>query len=183
MDGESRMIIGLVRHFKVKHPLPEGRTLTAEELEQWFTDYDLADIEYGEALTEEMDWAKCYTSTMPRALNTARHLFKGEITERDGLRELPAPVFKGRRPLPFFIWALRIRLSPYFHKQTKNNIDAARIQIRQLLDETAETDGKPVLIVSHAAKMVYLRKELIARGFTGPSFHIPKNGKLYLFKK
>ena len=177
------MKIGLVRHFKVRHPLPEGRSLTAAELEQWFTDYDRADIEYGEALTEGTEWAKCYTSTMPRALKTARHLFKGEIAKRDGLRELPAPAFKGRRPLPFIVWALRIRLSPYFHKQTKQNIIAARIQIRRLLDEAAETDGKPVLIVSHAAMMVYLRKELIARGFSGPSFHVPKNGKLYTFEK
>ncbi|WP_269082515.1 hypothetical protein [Aneurinibacillus tyrosinisolvens] len=40
-----------------------------------------------------------------------------------------------------------------------------------------------MLIVSHAALMMFMEKELLKRGFTGPKVKTAENGKLYLFEK
>ena len=37
------MKIGLVRHFKVAHEFPTGKSVTADDMKQWFVDYDAAD--------------------------------------------------------------------------------------------------------------------------------------------
>jgi len=179
------MKIGLVRHFKVAKPLPRGIYVTPEILNQWFLDYDSADIEYGSTELGEIVWSQCYVSSMPRAIKTAEHIYgaSDSIIQTDKLRELPAPLYKGKFGLPFILWAVRIRLAPIFNRETRAAVTDAKKRICATLDAIHEQGNENVLIVSHAALMVYMRKELLKRGFTGPSFTTPNNGKLYIFEK
>jgi hypothetical protein len=180
---KHNMKIGLIRHYKVIKDYPKGKWLyTAEEVSQWFAEYDLAEIEYSVNPIGTSGWKGCYASTMPRAIKTAKHLYNDEIMELDELREIPAPVFNGKIKLPFIGWALLIRFAYFFNKQTRVDIKHAQDKIRSVLDDILASGQEEVLIVSHAALMVYIRKELLRKGFFGPKFHVPKNGKLYVFE-
>lgn len=177
------MKIGLIRHFRVMKDYPKDKWFyTANEVSQWFAQYDLAEIEYSDPQIDISEWNVCYASTMSRALKTAKHLYQGEIIELDELREISAPVYKRKMRLPFIGWALLIRFSYYFNKQTKIDIKDAQDKIRKVIDDIMASGQEDVLIVSHAALMVYMRKELVKRGFSGPKFNIPSNGELYVFE-
>ncbi len=52
-----------------------------------------------------------------------------------------------------------------------------------VLDRILAQGDEEVLIVSHAARMIFLQKELRKRGFTGDKFGTSKNGKLYQFER
>jgi broad specificity phosphatase PhoE len=49
--------------------------------------------------------------------------------------------------------------------------------------EELSAPGADTLVVSHAGVMMFLRRELLRRGFTGPAFRLPENGRLYLFER
>ena len=177
------MKIGLVRHFKVAHDFPSGKNVTADFMEQWFKDYDEADIVYGDALITEVEWKACYSSDMTRAWKTAEHIYADRVIQMKELREIPSPPLKGKVKLPFIFWAIWIRCSSFMNKQTRAEIKKAEKRINQALDKILAKGEQDTLIVSHAALMVYMRKELIRRGFEGPKFNIASNGKLYVFEK
>ncbi|MFS0597504.1 histidine phosphatase family protein [Peribacillus frigoritolerans] len=176
------MKIGLVRHFKVAHEFPTGKSVTADDMKQWFVDYDAADIIYGTTLFGVEEWQECYCSDMSRAVKTAEHIFPGTVHRMEELREIPSPPLRGRIKLPFILWAIWIRCCSVINKQTRAEIKFAEQRINKVLDEVFAKGERSVLIVSHAALMVYMRKELIRRGFTGPKFKIARNGKLYVFE-
>lgn len=178
------MRIGLVRHYKVLKDLPKGKSLyTGEDVSNWFREYDLTDIEYAEEPIDVQGWDCCYASTLPRALNTAKHIYSGKIIERDELREIVPPIFKTKMKLPFIGWGILVRFSHIFNQETRREIAKSREKVKLILDEIEAGDSKEVLIVSHAALMVYIRKELISRGYIGPKFSIANNGELYVFEK
>ncbi len=176
------MKVGLVRHFKVKQAYPSGR-VSAREVEQWFRKYDEADIEEGQADLGGIEWSRCYSSDMTRAVRTAEIIYGPDIRPMPELREIPAPTFKTNRKFPLLVWAILIRLSWLFHTPTRQDILAAKVRIGEFLDQALARNDGNVLIVSHGALMKYIRKELIARGYRGPSFGVAKNGKLYTFEK
>ncbi|MGE8205922.1 histidine phosphatase family protein [Heyndrickxia sp. NPDC080065] len=178
------MKIGLIRHYKVLKDYPKEKFLySAEEVNKWFEEYDLAEIEYNDTPLDTKDWEACYSSTIPRAIKTARHLYNRDIIEQDELREIAAPVFNTKIKLPFIGWALLIRFANLFNKQTREEIKQTKEKINKVLDRITASNKEEVLIISHAALMFYLRKELLKRGFRGPKFTIPKNGQLYVFSK
>lgn len=176
------MRVGLVRHFKVKQAYPSGR-VSARDVEQWFRNYDEADIEEGQTDLGGIEWGRCYSSDMTRAIRTAEIIYGSDIQKMPELREIPAPTFTTNWKLPLIGWALLIRLSWLFHARTRQDIHAAKARIGEFLDQALSRDDDNVLIVSHGALMKYLRKELIVRGYRGPNFGHPKNGKLYAFEK
>lgn len=90
------MKIGLVRHFKVAHEFPTGKSVTADDMKQWFVDYDAADIIYGTTLLGVEEWQECYCSNMSRAVKTAEHIYPGTVHRMEELREIPSPLSKGR---------------------------------------------------------------------------------------
>lgn len=51
------------------------------------------------------------------------------------------------------------------------------------MDDTLLKGGEDVLIVGHAAFMLFMRKELVNRGFRGPALRTIANGRLYVFEK
>ncbi|QRG70258.1 histidine phosphatase family protein [Brevibacillus choshinensis] len=175
------MKIGLVRHFKVKQEFPKG-VLSGRELREWFEAYDLAEIEKGETDLHNIEWDHCFASEMPRAMQTAQNIFKGPIRMMAELVEVPAPVFGENMKLPFMIWGILIRLSWIFNKKTRSDIEQAKGRIHRVLDEVIALEEGNVLIVSHSALMMFMRKELLKRGFRGPSFKHADNGKLYVFE-
>ncbi|WCN36452.1 histidine phosphatase family protein [Aneurinibacillus uraniidurans] len=177
------MKIGLVRHFKVTKGFPEKMWLTKQELVQWFKEYDEAEIEEGEVNLSDVEWTACFSSDMPRAAQTATKIYAGPIAVTSQLREIPLPDFKSNVKLPFLVWAILIRMSQLINPKTKKDIAEAKKRIRIVLDEAMQEGDGNVLIVSHAALMMYMRKELMKRGFIGESFKTPENGKLYVFEK
>jgi broad specificity phosphatase PhoE len=56
-------------------------------------------------------------------------------------------------------------------------------RIQAVMDEILSQSEEDVLIVSHGALMMFMRKELLKRGFKGPRLKTPENGKLYIFEK
>ncbi|WP_052088121.1 histidine phosphatase family protein [Paenibacillus wynnii] len=174
------MKIGLVRHFKVKKEYPF--LLSANELSQWFAEYDEADIELGDFKYDVVRWDRCFTSDLPRAANTARVIFRGPITEKKELREIPIPLIKGNIKLPFILWALIIRTLPIFNRRivVESRKDVQK-RVETILDEILLKD-KNTLIVSHGLLMLAIRKCLIKKGFKGPRLGNIANGKLYTFE-
>ncbi|WP_285768387.1 histidine phosphatase family protein [Peribacillus sp. SI8-4] len=177
------MKIGLVRHFKVAQEFPTGKSVSADDMKQWFIDYDAADIIYGSTSLGKAEWKECYCSDMTRAVKTAEHIFPGTIHFMEELREIPSPPLKGKVKLPFILWAIWIRCCSFMNKQTRKEIKLAKRRINKALDEVFAKGERDVLIVSHAALMVYLRKELMRRGFVGPKFRLASNGMLYVFQR
>ena len=177
------MKIGLVRHFKVQKDLPKGKMATPADLKKWFDEYDVADIEYMKCDLGNIEWKQCYSSTLPRAVKTAQHIYQGEIIHLDDLCEIPAPTFNGKIKLPFLFWAIGVRFFAYLKKDTRSDIRKTKEKIKRVFDEIIKSGEEDVLIVSHAAIMIYIRKELLNRGFKGPKFKVANNGQLYIFEK
>lgn len=176
------MKVGLVRHFKVKQAYPSGR-ISAREVEQWFRMYDESEIEEGQSDLGGIEWSRCYSSDMPRAIRTAEILYGPDIHKVPELREIPAPTFTTSWKLPLLCWALLVRLSWVFNSRARQDIKDAKARINGFLDEALSRKDGNVLIVSHAVLMKYIRKELMVRGFRGPNFGHAKNGMLYAFEK
>ncbi|BBI31329.1 histidine phosphatase family protein [Cohnella abietis] len=176
------MKIGLVRHFKVMKDYPKGKRYSASDVTQWFQEYDLAEIEEGSTDLCGIEWNQCLVSDMTRARITAEKIFEGTILVKADLREIPAPKFTTKLKLPFLGWLILIRLSVLMNRQTRQDIKIAKERINKVLDEAVASDLENVLIVSHAALMMYMSRELIKRGFHGPKLGYPTNGKLYVFE-
>jgi len=180
------MKIGLVRHFKVKKGLPDKRIISAEELSQWFSEYDESEVEIAEMNLQGVKWDLCYASDLTRAVKTAEKIYSGEIVKTKDLREIAYPVFgeiwRGR--LHFFLWAMLVRISWHFqHKAYKESRMDVQQRMSRFLDNLMERKETNILLVSHAAFMMEMRKELLHRGFKGPKLGTPENGKLYVFEK
>lgn len=178
------MKVGLIRHFRVKQSFPAERLITPDQLAQWYANYDIAEIEEGGVDLQGHDWKRCYVSDLPRAERTARLIYDGEITVTPELREVhPYPFGSRRLRLPFMLWAILGRVCWFFHKkapvETRSQVER---RVAALLDR-ALAAKEDVLIVSHAALMLFLRRELIRRGFHGPTFAQAANGRLYLFER
>jgi broad specificity phosphatase PhoE len=123
---------------------------------------------------------------MPRAVKTAESIQRGKIIQMKELREISFPHFQQifRRKLPFMLWAMLIRGAwKINHKSMPENKFQVRKRIGTALEKILFQNEGNVLIVSHAAFMMEMRKELLKRGFTGPKFQTAANGRLYVFEK
>ncbi|WP_195696709.1 histidine phosphatase family protein [Priestia megaterium] len=177
------MKVALVRHYKVNKGLPENNRLSTDELVTWFQEYDESDITYGETDLNNIEWKRCFSSDMPRAHKTAKHIYKQEITLLPELREIPMPIIPVKFKLPFILWALLFRMSGLINKQARKDMAETKRKVAAVLDRAISESEDDLLIVSHGGIMKFMRKELIKRGFKGPRFDIAVNGKLYLFEK
>lgn len=175
------MKIGLVRHFKVKHKAPEKILLTASEVIEWFSGYDLADVEHQAVDLKNVNWERCFSSPLPRAMTTAKSIFDGEIEIVNELKELAvSPLLNSNLNLPFIVWAILIRIKSSSENDTLKRF---RNTIKTFVDELLLQEEKQTLVVSHGFVMIYLQKELKSRGFNGKSFGSPANAKVYIFEK
>lgn len=177
------MKIGLVRHFKVKRGYP-NKVVSSDDLMKWLDEYEASEVEECEIDVGGIEWKKCYSSDLTRAKITAEKAFSGNIIYLEELREVPlTPFFKKNVRLPLFLHLIFIRIAWLLNhptqKESKQNVLK---RIHKVLDEVLET-GEDVLIVGHGGIMIFMRKELIRRGFKGPKFKRPENAKLYIFEK
>lgn len=178
------MKVGLIRHFKVIHPVKKT-FMTSEEFQKWQDGYNTADIEENIIKMDSTEWQICYSSDLLRAKKTAQTVYSGNIIETELLREIDiSPVVNTKMRLPFMLWTVLGRSAWFFsHKsQKEKHIDTqkrADVFVSKIL-ANGETN---ILIVSHGALMWYIRKALLSRGFTGPNFTKAKNGYLYVFEK
>lgn len=180
------MKVGLVRHFRVRKPFPNGRLATQSELMRWFDEFDLADVEGGTVDLAGIQWHRCYSSDLPRAVKTAERIYPGEVTYLRELREVrPYPVssrfdFK----LPMRLWSILARIAfSVSHKSQVESMDGFEQRVRLACDEILSHGEENVLVVSHAMVMMQMRRELHSRGFSGAGFGIPAHGILHVFER
>lgn len=177
------MKVGLVRHFKVQRGYP-NKIISSNELMKWVDEYDASDIVENEIDLGDIDWNKCYSSDLSRAAKTAKHAYSGDVVYLKELREITlSPFFRSSLKLPLFIHLIFIRIAWFFnHKsqpQSKKNV----IKRMNVLLDYILLNHEDVLIVGHGGIMVFMRKELLNRGFTGPKFRRADHGKVYIFEK
>ena len=177
------MRVGLVRHLKVTQPFPSG-WVTARDLQDWRLRYDAAPVEPGQVAVKVGEWDRCYVSDMARAVVTAQAVYSGEAIQTALLREPEVREFQtGDLSLPFGVWKWILRLAWMTgHRSQRSARDEFTQRVRQVAD-LIESPGGDILLVSHAGMMVYLRAELLRRGFQGPKFHMADHGRLYVFER
>ena len=178
------MKVGLLRHFRVNKQLPKERLIAQADLLKWFEEVEEAEVDPAPVEFAEVEFKKCYASDLPRALNTATHVFPGEVIPTPQLREVKLyPLFRWNMRLPLLMWAVLTKAA--FTTSHKSQLESpARLsqRVEAALDQIL-SNGENTLIVSHGLVMVALKKELKRRGFQGPEFRAPLNGKLYLYEK
>ena len=177
------MIIGLVRHFKVKYKnyspfyYPGGYLKAMQE-------YDEADVLPVDTNLNGIDWETCLSSTFKRARITAEHIYHNEIIFTDLLREVSlSPFTKRNICLPWFVWHIGARIA--WHKGSASQ-EESRLQTlnraEKIFSIIKDSEKEKILIVSHGFFMKNLVSKLRRKGFTGNIDEIPENGKLYLFE-
>lgn len=175
------MNIGLIRHFKVNHPFPAKFLVSYPELVRWFEDYEQAEIAVVDVDQGEIVWDRCISSSSPRALHTARHIYNGEIESTDNLKELDlVSALRARFPLPFLVWAILAKVKSMTSHQVMKEFNE---RISSLADELLRHHEENILVVSHAFVIQKLRRELLRRGYVGPEIKMPEYGRVYVFSK
>lgn len=158
--------------------------MTAKEYNKYTADYDKAGVIPNEIVVDEL-WDKCYCSSLPRAVTTAKTIYHGEIIPTDNLKEVPtAAIFNFKFYLPYNFWAVLGRFAwirsfssnPEGHAKTLKRINE---EMKIIMEDKAEN----ILIVSHAGTMYEIQKILRKKGFKGKRFFKSRNGKLYVFTK
>ncbi len=180
------MKIGIIRHFKVNYH--KNFFMNSKEFKEWEENYNRSDVIRKDIELMGIHWDKCYSSTLIRALVTAKHVYKEDIVQNDLIREtIIDPIFKSNVRLPYWFWAISGRVAWYFnHKSQQENKKITKDKARQFVDlflnEAKKEDTENILIVTHGFFMYSLQKELKKRGFKGKLVYSPKNGILYLYK-
>jgi broad specificity phosphatase PhoE len=179
------MKIGLVRHFKVKRGYPTQKWITPGEFTQWMEEYEASEVEDAEVDLGGVSWQKCYVSTIRRAEYTAETIYDGELIKTDALREVPIyPLFKRNIKLPMILYPILIRIAWYFnHKSQLEPRTDVEKRIAKIVDRILDESEDNALVVSHGGVMMFMRKELLRRGFKGPKLGKLENGKLFVFER
>ncbi|WP_315072524.1 phosphoglycerate mutase family protein [uncultured Clostridium sp.] len=177
------MYIGLVRHFKVD--CNAQAFMTSNDFEKWVIEYDNSSVMANEFETKNIEWDKCFSSDLSRAIKTSETIFKGEIIKTQLLREVPlSPICKTNFKLPHRFWCIAARMAWMFHHksqaETKKDTEGRINEFLNSLDKELDTN---ILIVCHGFFMKNLERGLKRRGFSGQNISIPENGTLYLYKK
>ncbi|KMJ59883.1 phosphoglycerate mutase [Bacillus sp. LL01] len=177
------MKVGLIRHFKVARGYPNS-IVSSQELLSWMEEYDVSEVVKNEVDLGSVEWTKCYSSDLPRAQTTAKAVYSGDIHLLKELREIQlAPVLPSNARLPLRMHLLFIRAAWLFNHKSQ---PVSRKELTRSLSNTLDnilSSKEKVLIVSHGGIMIFLRKELIRRGYRGPEFKIANNGELYVFER
>lgn len=181
--GKGTMRVGLVRHFPVAEPWPNG-WVTSDDLRRWRERYEAAESIPGPIDVSTIAWQRCFSSDLKRAHVTARAAFAGTIIATRLLREVDVPALPtGRLRLPVWGWRLLLRLAWF---SGHNSQRAARDEFLQPIEACAdllEQEPMNTLVVSHGGVMFFLRKELLRRGFTGPKFGLAEPARLYVLER
>lgn len=175
------MKIALIRHFKVNQSFPKQPLLSKSELIKWFLDYDSAtDLEYKKVDLSPINYQRCYSSPMIRAVNTAKHIYGGEIIEIEELTELAIlHRLPGWLKLPFIVWAVIVRLRSLGSNSCTKQF---RDRVIGFVDRLTASQEGHTLVVSHWFVMEIIQVELLRRGFIGDIFKSAEYGKVYIYE-
>ncbi len=179
------MKIGVVRHFKVNTDRPNR--LNQIEYINWLKKYDELDVINSDVNLRGIDWNKCYVSTLPRAITTARTIYSGELIKSNNIIEVD---LKFKEKLDG-IRSIRewgdISVDHWFRSTGISGEDRifTKKRVNNFLDILEEgTDKKDnILIVCHELVMGVIGEKLNKRGFAGESIIKPQNGELFLFER
>jgi len=177
------MRIGLVRLFPVAEAWPSG-WLTSDDLQRWRVRYEAAEPIIGPIDVSRISWQRCFSSDLRRAFVTAQAAYTGNILQTQLLLEAEMlPFATGRLRLPVWTWRWIFRFAWLTgHKSQRPARDNMHQRVREIAS-LLEAESTDALVVSHAGIMVFLRKELLRRGFQGPSFKLAEHGVLYCFER
>jgi len=183
MNRMSKMKVGLLRHFKVTLGYP-NKLVSSAELLQWQREYDESGLEEINIDLHGVEWKRCYSSDLGRARQTAEKAFSGHIFCSEDLREIAiSPILKSGVKIPLWLYLSMIRTAWFFgHESQKESKKQVLERINKALDY-ALAHGEDVLIVGHGGIMMFMRKELLKRGFSGPKLNRPENARIYIFEK
>lgn len=180
------MRVGLVRHFKVNTDYKEER-VDWKEYSKLMKEYDRLSVTPTEVDLRGIDWNKCYASSLPRAITTAKTIYKGEIEKTPLIKEVEVHLVEEVEGEKYIDdWHTYTNLSWAKGKPTiAESIDESRYRSRKFIEElekkTDEEDN--VLIVCHGTIMTVLEEELRNKGFVGEEIVYAENGELYLYEK
>ncbi|GMB00331.1 histidine phosphatase family protein [Pelosinus sp. IPA-1] len=174
------MRIGLMRHFEVE--CPHKRMMSAKEFSEWVNLYDSSPIKIMDLIIEQGTWEKCYCSDLLRAIETAQHIYRGDITKTELIREVPiSPAFDSKIKLPYIFWLLAGRVAWLCSQQSQpESIKQTRDRVKMFISSILEEDN--VLIVTHGFLMLQIKEHLISMGFRGDEFKKAKYGEVYVFE-
>lgn len=104
------MKLGLLRHLKTTQRYMTDRRMDSEEYAAWLKAYDESGIIPAEVDLRGVEWEVCFSSDLPRAVQTARLVFPGEVIVTPLLREVTiGPFIRTQRRLPFMMWEIANR--------------------------------------------------------------------------
>ena len=180
----SGVRIGLVRHFEVRRGMPSGWR-TAAEIHQWRQEYDGSEIVPQEVALGDTAWRHCLSSDLPRAYLTAQSIFAGPVTQIPHLREVEIEPFDtGRFRLPVLAWRWLVQAAWLTsHRSQRAAKERFLANVRHVAREILHPRTEHTLVVSHGVMMMFLRRELLALGNSGPRFKLAEHGKLYVFER
>ncbi|MDQ7816303.1 MAG: histidine phosphatase family protein [Melioribacteraceae bacterium] len=178
------MTIGLLRHFKVDF-VPRKKIYSASDFSNAMEKYESSPVIRKDIKLNSDEWDVCYSSTIPRAVETAKSIYNKEIIFTNHIIEVPVAPFTNRNiKLPSFIWHLGGRIA--WHKnhrsQPEKRIETLE-RIRRFIEELKQHNYERVLVVTHGFFMRVFVEQLIKIGYRGAIDVRPQNAKLYLFQK
>jgi broad specificity phosphatase PhoE len=178
------MKIGLVRHFKVNFP-PQKMLMNSEDFKRSMEDYDSSPVETKKINLNPDEWDICYSSTMPRAITTAKAIYQGEIIITDDIREVQMyPCYESYIKYPSVYWRILARIAFYMsHPSQYENINDTKRRIENFYNTLLSCKEENILVVTHGFFMRLMAERLIKEGFKGKYDPIPKNGMHYIFTK
>lgn len=178
------MKIGLIRHFKVDYP-PQKKIMNSDDFQKSMDVYDSSGVLKKDISINPDEWDVCYSSTMPRAVTTAEELYSGSIVKTDDIREVQMhPYFNTRLKIPSLVWRILARIAWYrSHPSQEENIKNTNQRVERFFKTITSDNNRSVLVVTHGFFMRLLAERLIKEGYKGKYDPIPRNAKLYLFKK
>jgi hypothetical protein len=157
---------------------------TAADMQAWMREYDTSQVIPAPVDLGGTCWQRCYASTSSRALATAQSIYSGPIIKTDLLCEPVIQPFKtGRLKLPLFGWRWLLRLAWLTSHSSQRAVKQRFLaDIEAAVEMLRSGAGETTLVVCHAGVMMFLRKELLRRGFQGPKFRMAEHGRLYVFE-
>ncbi len=173
------MKIGLLRHFEVKIQTP--KSCDSKEFDQVCLMYDQNEIIPREINIPTHDYSLCFSSSMKRAVETARIVFKGEIIITDELVEVEMKsLFETNRKWSFTFWKIMSRMGWMFNsKRMPESRKQTEIRAARFLSTLSGYKDNNILLVTHGFFMGCLQQELLKMGFEGKKIISPRFGELY----
>lgn len=178
------MVLGLVRHFSVI--MPEKKLFyNASDFSGAMDTYDRSPVKTNGVDLGGYEWEVCYSSSLPRAVATAKNIFAGEIIETDLIREVPmSPFTDSGILLPSFVWHIGARIAWFNNKESQPETRAETFRRIEKFVDLLEQSGKVrILIVTHGFFMRVFTEHLAKHGFRGKIDDRPRNGRLYVYNK